>query len=663
MNKSESNQSVNLEIENRVQFNLFGSHSSQPHDWVILTSFLMSALLFPLNAIAASSSSIVPTQDIDLSPQVEQLVESVLADNSADHYRASDNHANIDELTAPTFNQQRELDWANLDPDPAINQLTSVFQLSDVQAEDWAFQALQSLVERYGCIVGYPDGTYRGTRSLTRYEFAAGLNACLDRITELIEQSSADLIRQEDLATLQRLQNEFAAELTALTGQVDALEARSAELEANQFSTTTILTGQIWFNLTGATADDDVKVETNNLDTPLNLRPAARDSQTGEPIISEVRDDPSITLSYYAWLNLNTSFTGRDSLVTQLAVGNAISPANTFISAGLFNTFGVPFTDQTGTPTADDFVVRELFYDFPVGDALQVAVGPRINWYRYFDTNAYTFFVSGAGSYNSSGGTLVNAIDRGSGAVVRWDINDQFDLAIGYLGENTEFLPGEFFNTASNPDKGLFEGTNTLSVGLTYSPSSRANIRLLYNRSILDTNVAIRNEAGEVTGSGVGGATGEPIYGVADDGFGGSIEDAEAHTFGVSADWLVTDNVGIFGRYTYATTDIDPVTPGRSGGSVDAQALQAGVAFLDLGKEGARLTLSYLIPFSVLDGRRFLASGGGDGGVQYELEATYYLPLTDNIALVPAVYFIGNPNNFSDNPDIWVGNLRTQFRF
>ena len=68
-------------------------------------------------------------------------------------------------------------------------QVTSVTQLSDVQPTDWAFQALQSLVERYACIAGYPDSTYRGDRAMTRYEFAAGLNACLDRITELIASS------------------------------------------------------------------------------------------------------------------------------------------------------------------------------------------------------------------------------------------------------------------------------------------------------------------------------------------------------------------------------------------------------------------------------------------------------------------------------------------
>jgi carbohydrate-selective porin OprB len=69
------------------------------------------------------------------------------------------------------------------------------------------------------------------------------------------------------------------------------------------------------------------------------------------------------------------------------------------------------------------------------------------------------------------------------------------------------------------------------------------------------------------------------------------------------------------------------------------------------------------MPFDVLSGRRFLVAGGGDGGTQYELEATYYYPITNNIALVPAFYLIGNPNNFDSNPTIYVGNLRAQFSF
>lgn len=126
----------------------------------------------------------------------------------------------------------------------AIAQVTSVSQLSDVQPTDWAFQALQSLVERYGCIAE-PDGTFRGNRALTRYEFAAGLNACLDRVNELIATATAQGVTREDLATLQRLQTEFATELVTLRGRVDALEAATSLLEAKSFSTSTQLVGEL----------------------------------------------------------------------------------------------------------------------------------------------------------------------------------------------------------------------------------------------------------------------------------------------------------------------------------------------------------------------------------------------------------------------------------
>lgn len=124
-------------------------------------------------------------------------------------------------------------------------QVTSVSELSDLQPTDWAFQALQTLVERYGCIAGYSDSTYRGNRALTRYEFAAGLNACLNKINELITSSTTTLVTREDLVSLQQLQQQFATEIATLRGRVDVLEVQKAKLESNQFSTTTKINGEV----------------------------------------------------------------------------------------------------------------------------------------------------------------------------------------------------------------------------------------------------------------------------------------------------------------------------------------------------------------------------------------------------------------------------------
>ncbi|MEG4071246.1 iron uptake porin [Microcoleus sp. Pol14C2] len=530
-------------------------------------------------------------------------------------------------------------------------QVTSVSQLSDVRPTDWAFQALQSLVERYGCIAGYPDGTFRGNRAMTRYEFAAGLNACLDQITKQLGGSTGNLVKREDLLALQRLQEEFAAELATLRGRVDALEARTAELEANQFSTTTKLNAFAWFNLTGAFASKRVRVEaTNGNAAPLD-RVAGRDPVTNRPIVQRVDDDPEITFSQLVWLTLTTSFTGKDELITQLAVGNGNSPANQYTSTGLFNTFGTPFLDQTAGVNPNEVTLRELSYRFPLSNRFQVVVGPRINFYRYFDNNKFNFFVDGASSFNSNNSPLLSATRRGAGALVLWDIGRALKLRFGYLGESTEFLPTSVFNSASNPSQGLFGGTNTTTAELTFSPSDRTNLRFLYSRSNI-----------QQIGGLIGSPNSKPLNGVADDGFGGRLGNSTANTYSFNFDWLVARRFGLFGRYGYAETNIFPKTD-RPDGTIKNQSYQLGVAFPDLFKEGALLTVSYLVPFDFTGGRRFLVSGGGNGGTQYEIEATYYLPLTDHISIVPAFYAIGNANNFDNNPTIFVGNLRTQFSF
>ena len=119
-----------------------------------------------------------------------------------------------------------------------LAQVNSVNDLSDVSPADWAYTALQNLVEQYQCIEGYPNRTFRGGQPLTRYEFAAGLNACLDNVLAIVSGGGVD---ESTLATIRRLQDEFAAELATLRGRVDALEAETAELREQQFSTTTKL--------------------------------------------------------------------------------------------------------------------------------------------------------------------------------------------------------------------------------------------------------------------------------------------------------------------------------------------------------------------------------------------------------------------------------------
>jgi len=626
---------------------------------VILTSYCLSWQ--KANALEVSGSAVAATKansdaKLKRSPTGNLLIAKEISPSPVVQPTSANTVSSNDSRLSPM--SQSELDNNDGDSSDPMAQVTSVSQLGDVQPTDWAFQALQSLVERYGCIAGYPNGTFRGNRALTRYEFAAGLNACLERVNELITAGTSDLVRKEDIVALRRLQSDFAPELAALKGRVDTLEARVVELQANQFSTTTKFNGFAFFNLTTAAAPRPVRVETtpgsvNGVNGDLALRSPGRDPVTNRPLSQRV-GNPNTTFSDYVWLSFNTSFTGKDSLVTQLRIGNGNSPANQFASGGMYNTFGVPFTDQSSfSPNGVNIaVLSEFFYSFPVNKDIQVSVGPRLNWYRVFDNNRFTFILTGASSFNSSGSTLLNNVDRGSGVFVLLKPSKQLQINIGYIGENTDFLPSGLFQTSSDPTKGLFGGNYSATAEVDFSPTKNFDIRFLYNRSRIQ----------QVFGR-IGQPEGEPLYGEADDGFGGPLRSATADTYEANFDWLVAHHFGLFGRYTYGSTHLTPQTIGRSRGDVNAQAVQGGLAFPDLGKEGALATLSYVIPFSVLNGRRFLISNFGDGGIENDFEATYYYPLTDNIAIVPAFYLITRANNFKSNPPIYVGNLRLQFSF
>ena len=71
-----------------------------------------------------------------------------------------------------------ELNINGVDYAASVDQATSVTHSSDVYPTDWAYQALAGFAETYGCVAGYPNGTFGGNRAMTRFEAAALLNAC-----------------------------------------------------------------------------------------------------------------------------------------------------------------------------------------------------------------------------------------------------------------------------------------------------------------------------------------------------------------------------------------------------------------------------------------------------------------------------------------------------
>jgi hypothetical protein len=527
-------------------------------------------------------------------------------------------------------------------------QVTSVSQLSDVRPTDWAFQALQSLVERYGCIAGYPDGTFRGNRAMTRYEFAAGLNACLDRVSELIRGGTGNLATRDDLAALQRLQEEFAAELATLRGRVDALEARTAELEANQFSTTTKLTGEAIFALTDDFSDFS-GLSGINL---LRNRRTRGGSNNNEAVFQQrVR------------LNLNTSFTGRDLLLTRLQVGNG-QPLNLGYTSEGTQTWN--FVGRTDNVVSLD----TLLYKFPVGQRLNVTLAANAGvWDDILPTvNPYfEDFDGGNGSLSTFGQR--NPIYRlGGGSGIGFDYAFGGRGLLGGVFGPTSLSFGYLASKAASPARGegLTNGDYAAMGQLTFTPGRNFQVAFNYNHAYFgrgnfgfDNGLASGPEnLGGFTGTGQANS-----LGLLSDGF-TFLDGTEfrarkvvSNSYGAQASLRLSPRF-IIGGWA-------GLTNARILGIGDARIWNYAVtlALPDLGKEGNLLGFvvgrePYLDKLEVASDLR-----GFTNDQSWHVEGFYKFQLSDNISVTPGVIWVTNPNQDRSNDDIIIGTLRTTFTF
>jgi hypothetical protein len=533
----------------------------------------------------------------------------------------------VSETSSVTTSQ----DSQSVETNSALAQVTSVSQLSDVQPTDWAFQALQSLIERYGCIAGYPDGTFRGNRALTRYEFAAGVNACLDRVNELITTATSNLTTREDLATLQRLQEEFAAELATLRGRVDAVEAVTAELEANQFSTTTKLEGEVIFGLAGIVAGDNI---------------AGEDLDDSTVLVDRVR------------LNFESSFTGRDALEIELETGNF---------AGFGTVTGtaegeLAFTADEG----NDLFVEALLYAFTIGESTEIILAANaVGADDFVDTVNFLDGDGGSGALSAFGtrNPIYNLVD-GAGLGLRQELGDRFELSLGYLA-------GEANNPAAGD--GLLTGPYSAIAQLLFKPTDSFNIGFTY----------INSYNADDTGTG----SGRTNFASFDDTFFGNLGletldvPTSSNSYGIELSWRLSEKIVLGGWAGYTNTQLLSSVGGLvERGDIDVFNYAVTLAFPDLGGEGnllgfvvgmePKLTSSSinLNPTAVA---QLLAANpnvalpdlGEDNDNSMHIEGFYQLQLTENISVTPGVIWITAPGFNNDNNDLVIGVVRTTFAF
>ncbi len=538
-----------------------------------------------------------------------------------------------------------------------MGQVTSVDQLRDVDPTSWAYEALRSLVERYGCIVGYPDQTFRGNRALTRWEFAAGLNACMEQMERLIAATEAVL--REDIEKLQRLMQEFEAELAALGARVDNLEGRVAFLEDHQFSTTTKLAGEVIVAGTTNAGDDN---------------------------------DNQAILGNRVRLVLNTSFTGQDRLVTRLASGNFERFRNNFefdnVRIGDDYEGTVKF-DQVESATSaqtfnlfrgdeNDVFVDWLAYYFPIElgrtrintyvagqGGIWSDITPTLNpFFEDFDggNGALTPFATESPIYRIGGG---------AGGAVSFD----FGLLEGILGPSTVTV-GYLSGSASDPEPGagVFNGDYGILGQFNVNIRDRVQIGFTYVHGFHKKDSPIFG-VGDREGTGVVGTAAANlsrstiVEDLEEADFdpaipeGRTIEDLDVtglkdkvtNTYGAQLAWRVTDWMSFSGFFAYQAVR----AIGR--GNSETWTYGGGFAFPDLGKEGS--VLGIFAGVQPYNGRGRIGNLRFGSQNPVHIEGFYKYQLTDNISITPGVIYITNPEQSDDSEDQVIGTLRTTFTF
>ncbi len=527
----------------------------------------------------------------------------------------------------------------------SMGQVTNVSQLRDVRPSDWAYEALRSLVERYGCIAGYPDGTFRGNRAMSRFEFAAGLNSCLNQIERLISSSTAGFATKQDLATIQRLVNEFRPELTTLGTRVDKLEGRTAFLEARQFSTTTKLNGQAIIAAIGASG-------------------GARDGK-----------DANIILTNRLRLNLQTSFTGKDTLITGLqaynfnggvfggnSVQNTLFPGSTLTEGMTKLSFEPQFAGfdpkNLSTVGSNSINLYKLLYIFPVAKKVTLFAGtaaevsdafPAVTPFADEGQEAISRFAGYNPVVRVSGGTSGTGLASAAGFIL--NLSDKIDLRALYGSVNAN-LPGNAADILPNVSgtplgSGLFSGSSVVAAQLTLKPTKSLDVAFNYANSYHQINItgigSSRSSANALGGIGLG----VPV---------------KLNSFGATATFRVTPKISLsgYGAYIFVKDSTS-----RVNASSDYTSWMVGLHFKDLLKEGNTAGLIFGQPLFRVDagGQASLDEPGARRATPYHLEGYYRYQLTNNVSITPGAFVLFNPEGNSRNETTVVGVVRTTFTF
>ena len=158
----------------------------------------------------------------------------------------------------------------------------SAAEMQDLPSNHWAYRAIRDLVERYGVMEGFPDRTFRGNKTVTRYELAAALTKVMQRMDALAKapappaalkpaQAPKPVASAADKATVEKLQVEFKAELSAIEARVGKSEDALKELQG-QLAKLVKVGGRVRATFADDTLDQGKDRSAPFISTELNLK-------------------------------------------------------------------------------------------------------------------------------------------------------------------------------------------------------------------------------------------------------------------------------------------------------------------------------------------------------------------------------------------------------
>ncbi len=584
---------------------------------------LYDVVIFPLVLGMASVLSIAPSskaqkqvsnKGIDQTAQILEKIEDYNPLNQPpvkSQPLANSNQettTTVKDQTNDTLGQIEQYNQLNQPSEisPSLERVNSVNQLSDILPTDWAYSALQGLAERYGCLLP-PNATFGGNRAISRYEFAANLNECLQVIQSLIEEFDEGYISQEDLAKSQRLQEDFAIEIADLKSRLNALETRTDILEANQFSTTTLLKGQVTMALYDAFGND------------------------GEDGATVSADDSQIGFGHAVTLNFDTSFTGKDFLRTRLRVGDLPG-----VNTGTAHTFL-----NSGAPPNDVARLTEVYYIFPLNTKMSLYIGAAGLDFDLMAPALNPRLISGTrgslGLFAAYNPTIYIQVG-GAGLGYSYQINDNFRLDVAYLGG----APGGGTGRVNDPREGggLFNGTNSTYAQLTVSPNLNFDFSFAYVRAYYTADL--------VEVAGFTGSTNARRP------FGRVATSADHFGFQTSYRWAPFTISGWVG-YSNAEAEAGD----REGDEADIWNWAVTVAIDDLVFENGMLGLSVGQQPKVTD----IDGGEDDPDTSIQFQIFYNYRISNNIDITSGFFIETQPEHDDRNDAITVFVTRATWRF